>query len=88
NTRKYYLHAINDHSDKRGFYSWLQNFLGITLPREQETLKHTLYLQNVFSACLIEQTKGWSDFMAQMPSFNIKDAKRKLVEYLLSLDCL
>ncbi|MCS0539233.1 AAA family ATPase [Aeromonas veronii] len=88
NTSKYFLHSTNDHSDKRGFYTWLQLFIGIDLPKEENSLKHTLYLQNVFSSCFIEQTKGWSDFMSQMPSFNIKDAKRKLVEYLLSLDCL
>lgn len=88
NTKKYFLHSVNDHTDKRGFYTWLQVFLGIELPKEQESSKHTLYLQNIFSGCFIEQTKGWSDFMSQMPSFNIKDARRKLVEYLLSLDCL
>ncbi|MGR6859620.1 AAA family ATPase [Aliivibrio salmonicida] len=85
---KRYLHANNDHSDKRGFYTWLQSFLGIELPKENGSSKNTLYLQNLFSSCFVEQTKGWSDFMSQMPSFNIKDAKRKLVEYLLSLDCL
>ncbi|CAH7072579.1 Rad50/SbcC-type AAA domain-containing protein [Vibrio crassostreae] len=88
NVKKRYLHAINDHSDKRGFYTWLQSFLGIELPKENGSSKHTLYLQNLFSSCFVEQTKGWSDFMSQMPSFNIKDARRKLVEYLLSLDCL
>ena len=86
--KKRYLHAINDHSDKRGFYTWLQSFLGIELPKENGSSKNTLYLLNLFSSCFVEQTKGWSDFMSQMPSFNIKDAKRKLVEYLLSLDCL
>ncbi|EGU9323606.1 hypothetical protein GTP39_24340, partial [Vibrio parahaemolyticus] len=85
---KYYLHSAKDHSHKFGFYTWLQTFIGIELPRDPETNKNTLYLQNVFSSCFIEQTKGWSDFMSQMPSFNIKDAKRKLVEYLLSLQCL
>ncbi|OZS41374.1 hypothetical protein ASV53_24080, partial [Photobacterium sanguinicancri] len=86
--RKYYIHSAKDHSHKYGFYTWLQNFIGIELPRDPETNKNTLYLQNIFSSCFIEQTKGWSDFMSQMPSFNIKDAKRKLVEYLLSLKCL
>ncbi|ASG04258.1 AAA family ATPase [Vibrio anguillarum] len=86
--KKRYLHAINDHTDKRGFYTWLQSFIGIELPKESGSSKNTLYLQNLFSSCFVEQTKGWSDFMSQMPSFNIKDAKRKLVEYLLSLDCL
>lgn len=85
---KYYLHSIEDHTNKNGYYKWLQDFIGIELPIDSETNKKTLYLQNIFSCCFIEQTKGWSDFMAQMPSFNIKDAKRKVVEYLLSLKCL
>ncbi|RUO33320.1 hypothetical protein [Aliidiomarina soli] len=84
----FFLHAKQDHTNKRGFYNWLQLFLDIDLPKDVETNKNSLYLQNVFSGCFIEQTKGWSDFMAQMPSFNIKYAKRKLVEYLLSLECL
>lgn len=86
--KPYYIHNTNDHNDKHGFYRWLQSFIGIDLPTEGSGKKYTLYLQNLFSSCFIEQTKGWSDFMAQMPSFNIKDSKRKLIEYMLSLECL
>jgi hypothetical protein len=84
----YFLHSISDHNHEKGFYTWLQKFIDISLPKEKETNKHTLYLQNLFSACFIEQTKGWSDYFSQMPYFNIKDPKRKLVEYLLQLECL
>jgi len=87
NTEDLFIHANEDHSNKRGFYRWLQEFINIELPKDKDTGKNTLYLQNIFSACFIEQTKGWSDLFSQMPSFNIKDAKRKLVEYLLELDC-
>ena len=34
-----------------------------------------LYLQSIFSALFIEQTKGWSDFFANMPFFGITKAK-------------
>ena len=85
--RRLFLHSKDDHADERGFYRWLQNFIGINLPTEKDSGKHSLYLQNLFAACFIEQTKGWSDFFAQMPSFNMKDVKQKLVEYLLDLDC-
>ncbi|GKW54763.1 hypothetical protein NCCP2140_38160 [Pseudoalteromonas sp. NCCP-2140] len=84
----YFLHSVSDHDHQKGFYRWLENFINISLPTEKETGKHTIYLQNLFSACFVEQTKGWSDFFSQMPSFNIKDPKRKLVEYLLQLECL
>lgn len=87
NERKLFLHSKDDHADERGFYRWLQEFIGISLPTEKDSGKHSLYLQNLFAACFIEQTKGWSDFFAQMPSFNMKDVKQKLVEYLLDLDC-
>lgn len=86
-SRRYFLHSKDDHTDERGFYRWLQDFIGVNLPTEKESGKHSLYLQNLFAACFIEQTKGWSDFFAQMPSFNMKDVKQKLVEYLLDLDC-
>ncbi|EBF2491416.1 hypothetical protein CRQ25_24155, partial [Salmonella enterica subsp. enterica serovar Muenster] len=74
-----------------GFYNWLTLFLGITLPTVHEDALDqgkSLYLQNVFPCALIEQTKGWSDFFAQMPNFGIKDAKQKLVEFLLQLESL
>ncbi|HAS6354787.1 TPA: AAA family ATPase, partial [Vibrio vulnificus] len=31
---KYYLHSAKDHSHKFGFYTWLQTFIGIELPRD------------------------------------------------------
>ncbi|GAD31527.1 AAA domain protein [Photobacterium leiognathi lrivu.4.1] len=89
-SKRYYLQAKNDHNDKHGFYHWLQEFIGIQLPRDKETGKNILYSQNLFSACLIEQTKGWSELFSQMPPFSmkgIKDIKSKLVEYLLDLEC-
>lgn len=84
----YFLHSVADHNHQKGFYRWLQEFINVSLPVDEETGKNTLYLQNLFSACFVEQTKGWSDYFSQMPSFSIKDPKRKLVEYLLQLECL
>ncbi|EOG2472203.1 TPA: hypothetical protein ACGTY9_005148, partial [Klebsiella pneumoniae] len=80
-----------DHDRASGFYKWLTLFLGIELPKtyseNTDQVKH-LYLQNIFPCALIEQTKGWSDFFAQMPNFGIKDAKQKLIEFLLNLESL
>ncbi|EBA4652009.1 hypothetical protein DM936_24590, partial [Salmonella enterica] len=90
-TSSYYLHSGGDHDRPEGFYNWLTLFLGITLPTVHEDALDqgkSLYLQNVFPCALIEQTKGWSDFFAQMPNFGIKDAKQKLVEFLLQLESL
>ncbi|MFJ5498915.1 hypothetical protein ACIPUN_03095 [Pectobacterium sp. CHL-2024] len=90
-TSSYYLHAGGDHDRPQGFYNWLTKFLGIVLPivhDDNSDQSNALYLQNIFPCALIEQTKGWSDFFAQMPNFGIKDSKQKLVEFLLRLESL
>ncbi|VEI63137.1 ATPase involved in DNA repair [Serratia fonticola] len=87
----YLLHVTGDHERESGFYHWLTIFLGISLPKtysENTDQIKNLYLQNIFPCALIEQTKGWSDFFAQMPNFGIKDARQKLVEFLLDLESL
>ncbi|AXF60795.1 hypothetical protein DVA43_15230 [Leclercia sp. W6] len=91
NVSSYLVHTTGDHDRASGFYNWLTLFLGIKLPKtyseNTDQVKH-LYLQNIFPCALIEQTKGWSDFFAQMPNFGIKDAKQKLIEFLLNLESL
>lgn len=89
--RDYFLRAPNDHDSDSGFYTWLSIFSDIVPPKfsiEEGKEKKQLYLQNIFAAAFVEQTKGWSDFYAQMPYFGIKDSKRKLTEFLLSMECL
>lgn len=62
----YLLHTVGDHDRETGFYHWLTSFLNINLPKiyseTTDQIKH-LYLQNIFPCALIEQTKGWSDFL-------------------------
>lgn len=89
--KKLFLHKINDHSSEKAFYSWLKEFCKIEIPTitsKDGKEKKQLYLQNIFSSVLIEQTKGWSDFFAQMPYFSITEPKRKLQQYLLDLKSL
>ncbi|MFW6016389.1 MAG: hypothetical protein ACOCRK_08110, partial [bacterium] len=48
-----------------------------------------LYLQTVFSSCIIEQVKGWSDFLATIPTYyGIKQVSKRVVEFILCLDVL
>ncbi|WP_431244389.1 hypothetical protein ACQ9BO_08770 [Flavobacterium sp. P21] len=47
-----------------------------------------MYLQQIFASSFVEQTKGWSDFFAQIPVFSTKKAKQKIVEYTLGLSGL
>lgn len=86
-----YVHSVGDHDNDDGFYNWLKTFSSIKLPEIKDddgNVKNSLYLQNIMSCALIEQTKGWSDFLSQMPYFGIRDIKTKVIEYLLDLDSL
>jgi DNA repair exonuclease SbcCD ATPase subunit len=89
--KELYLHNRNDHFSSDGFFNWLSEFSGIKVPYiegEDNKIKIILYMQNIFSSSLVEQTKGWSDFYAQMPVFNIRNSKRKVSEYLLGINSI
>lgn len=71
-----------------GFFRVMEEFIGYELPIIPSTSgsEVKLYLQTLFSAFLVEQKRGWTDYIANIPYFRIKDAKNKVVEYLLGLD--
>ncbi|WP_127131183.1 hypothetical protein [Pseudoflavitalea rhizosphaerae] len=84
----YFIHSKGDSDTELGFYSWLAKFVSIDLPVYEDEDKRkikVLYLQQIFAACFIEQTKGWSDFFAQLPFFQTKNPKTKILEFLLGL---
>jgi hypothetical protein len=86
-----FIHAAGDTDNEHGFYRWLSDYSGITIPTftDDEGIKiKILYLQQIFASSFVEQTKGWSDFFAQIPIFNTKKAKQKIVEYTLGLSGL
>jgi hypothetical protein len=87
-----FVHAIGDTDHKNGFYKWLSEYSEIPIPiyidDEDGVRKKILYLQQIFSSSFVEQTKGWSDFFAQIPNFNTKNAKQKIIEYTLGLSSL
>ncbi|MFA1560533.1 hypothetical protein [Aliivibrio fischeri] len=90
-TKTLYARSVGDHDNDNGFYNWLMNFSSLKLPEihqvDGKRIK-SLYLQNIMSCALVEQTKGWSDFFSQMPYFGIKDSKTKVIEFLLGLSSL
>lgn len=45
-------------------------------------------MQLIFSGIFIEQKRGWADIFSAMPVLNIKDAKKRVLEYILGLDTL
>lgn len=86
----YYVHGPKSATNNYGFFSYLEKFLGITLPMvpNRSGSESKLYLQLLFSGMLIEQKRGWADFFSAMPHFGIVDAKKRVVEYILNLDSL
>lgn len=71
------------------FYNWLIRFLGIEMPtyidNDTDEEEEILYLQDIFSVALVEQMKGWTDFLALIRS---KKSKRRIIEYTLGLRSL
>lgn len=88
--REYYIHNRDDHNTEHneGFYALLADFadLPIIPVPARNTDKTILYMQTVFTASYIEQKRGWSDFFANIRSYNIINPKQKLVEYLMGYD--
>ncbi|QXP58813.1 hypothetical protein [Olleya sp. HaHaR_3_96] len=86
-----FVHRERNHESEIGYYKWFANF--INLPKIPKVLNQKdeysdLYLQTIFPALFIEQTKGWSDFLASIPYFGIKDNKQRTIEYLFGLNAL
>lgn len=86
----YFVNSRGNNEDVNGFYNWLSTFMNLELPMVSNSSRtdnySPLYLQTIFSALFIEQTKGWSDFFATMPFFGITKAKEKIVESVLGLN--
>lgn len=88
--KDYYVHDANSAKGMYGFFSYLEKFLKLNLPNVlgYDGKEKKLYLQNIFSAMIIEQKRGWSDILARVPNFGIKDSKKKTIEYLLNMDSI
>lgn len=84
-----YLHDKGSaNGSEHGFFSYLENFMSLSLPyvagSNGEEVK--LYLQTIFSSSLIEQKRGWTDYIANTPYYAIRDVKTKIVEFVLDFD--
>ena len=44
-----------------------------------------LYLQTIFAALAVEQKRGWTDYIANIPFFGIRDPRIRVTEFLLGL---
>lgn len=88
NVRPTYLHDPGGAQKAEGFHNFLEQFLGLCLPSVPTTSggETKLYLQAIFAALAVEQKRGWTDYIANIPFFGIRDARTRVVEFLLALD--
>ena len=86
NLDEFYVHMPNAAKNTKGFHYFLEKFLNIELPLVPSTDGvDKLYLQLVFSSMFIEQKNGWSGIYSGMPYLSIKDAKKRVTEFVLGL---
>ncbi|MGY2277648.1 AAA family ATPase [Pseudomonas monsensis] len=83
-----YLHDGGGAQYDEGFHTYLESFLGFKLPfvAGANGRQVKLYLQAVFAAVAVEQKRGWTDYIANIPHYGIRDVRVKVVELLLGLD--
>lgn len=86
----YYVNMTNSAINNKGFHNYLEKFLHLEIPKVPATdgNQRKLYLQLLFSCMFIEQKHGWSDIFSGMPYLGIKDAKKRVIEFILNLDTL
>lgn len=82
-----YLHDPGSARRQEGFFYFLEAFLQMQLPRVSTTsgVEAKLYLQAIFAAHAVEQKRGWTDYIANIPFYGIRDARTRVAEYILGL---
>lgn len=85
-----YVHMPNSTTNYKGYHRFLNDFLKLDIPEVQSTdgSYRKLYIQLIFSAFFIEQKNGWSGILSGIPYLGIRDAKSKVIEYVLDLDII
>lgn len=71
-----------------GYFRYMEDYLNISLPNVSSSAggETKLYLQCIFSALIVEQKRGWTDYLANIPYFAIREPKLKVIQYLLDMD--
>lgn len=84
----YFVQLSNSANNEKGFHFYLEKFLGLDLPKvpTADNSQRKLYLQLIFSCMLIEQKRGWSDYYSAMPYLGVKEARKRVAEYVLGLE--
>nr|WP_297458718.1 hypothetical protein [uncultured Halomonas sp.] len=71
-----------------GFFRYMEEFINVHLPIVSSSTggETKLYLQCIFSALIIEQKRGWTDYLANIPYFAIRESKLKVIQFILNMD--
>lgn len=88
-SRDYFVNLQGSATREHGFHYFLADFLGWNLPVVQafDGSERPLYLQLIFPYFVVEQTRGWSSLQPPIPThFRIRDAHKRVVEFILNLD--
>lgn len=85
--RPTYLFDPGSAQKEEGFFQFLEGFLGYKIPQVPTTAGGMvkLYLQTIFAALVVEQKRGWTDYIANVPFFGIRDVRIRVTEFLLGL---
>lgn len=89
NSSPVYLHDPNSATNEEfGFFAAFEKFLGLELPHIADNKGNSkkLYLQYIFASLLIEQKRGWTNYIANTPYYGVSGVVQKTVSYLLNLD--
>lgn len=82
-----YLFDAGSAQKQEGYFQFLERFMGFQLPQVPTTNggMAKLYLQTIFAALAVEQKRGWTDYIANIPFFGIRDPRIRVTEFLLGL---
>lgn len=85
--RPTYLFDPGSAQKQEGYFQFLEGFMSYQLPQVPATNggMTKLYLQTIFAALAVEQKRGWTDYIANIPFFGIRDARIRVTEFLLGL---
>ncbi|BBQ02435.1 hypothetical protein BSFA1_75630 (plasmid) [Burkholderia sp. SFA1] len=82
-----YLFDPGSAQKQEGYFHFLEGFMGYQLPQVPATNGGVakLYLQTIFAALAVEQKRGWTDYIANIPFVGIRDARIRVTEFMLGL---
>lgn len=84
-----FLHDSGSAQDpERGFFAYLEKFIGLSMPSitDNKGKETRLYLQAIFAALIVEQKRGWTDYIANIPYYGVSGVRAKVASFLLDLN--